>query len=683
MKKATILLVCILFVTIFSNPLVIQINSGILIQSQRTNRINGESYDTLQIMTLKGGFGVSALIRNTGKLPLQNIEWSVEFGKGVKIGSFSSGSIPKLGVGNERKIRSGFIFGFGFGNVTVVARDFSVVQNYLVIGPFVLLKKSPGNQIKNHDMIVYYTDDLPRTLDPADAYDDSSMDVISQVYDTLVTLKGNETKKFSPSLAVDWNVSNDSLTWTFQLRHNVKFSNGNDFTAEDVKYSFDRVLIMGAPESGVDWILGQCMDTNSTTVLNDYAIHITLTSPYGGFLALVAHTVAAIVDKDYIEEHGGVIPGEENIYMKENPMGTGPYVLDHWTEETEILLMRNHNYWGGWKAGHPEKVLFTDVDEPEKRIFALKNGDADFADIPYENLEDVIGEKGIVVHPFDSYDVQLIAMNTKESNNVYLADGVVRKAFSYAFDYDTAIENAWNGYASRLAGAIPTGMPYYDTQNNGQPYFTYNLTMAEQILDDAGYLKDYEFNGELYRFNGTTMRLFYNAGNSEREKMAVIFRGALDEIGILSSIIAEGWPQLLHRMYTTDDWDMMFLGWGPDYNDPDDYIAPLIGSADIGQDTYNTGYMNETVDEKILEAKCSVDPAVRELAYQEAYDIYIQEPPMIFINQFMFVRPMRDWILNYSYNPAPGYHWNFYDCYKEGLQSNSFMRRLLLYDSFQ
>jgi ABC-type transport system substrate-binding protein len=494
------------------------------------------------------------------------------------------------------------------------------------------------------------------------------MDVISQVYDTLVRLKGNETKIFFPSLAIDWTVSNDSFTWTFHLRPNVKFSNGNDFTAEDVKYSFDRVLTMGAPESGVDWILAQCLDTNSTAIINDSTVRITLTHPFGGFLALVAHTVAAIVDKDYVEDHGGVVPGEENTYVKEHPMGTGPFVLDHWTEATEILLMKNQNYWGGWDGEHPEKVLFTDVDEPAKRIFALKNGDADFAYIPYVNLDDVIGEDGIVVHSFDSYDVQLIAMNTKESHNVYLADGVVRKAFSYAFDYDSAIENAWNGYASRLAGAIPTGMPYDDTQNNNQPYFTYNLTMAEQILDDAGYLKDYEFNGELYRFNGTTMRLFYNAGNSEREKMAVMFRGALDEIGILSSIIAEGWPQLLHRMYTTDDWDMMFLGWGPDYNDPDDYIAPLIGSADISQDTYNTGYMNETVDEKIVEAICSVDPAVRNAAYQEAYDIYIQEPPMIFIDQFMFVQPMREWVLNYNYNPVPGYHWNFYDCYKGGLQ---------------
>jgi peptide/nickel transport system substrate-binding protein len=517
-------------------------------------------------------------------------------------------------------------------------------------------------EIKNPTTIVRYDIGDAKTLDPADCYDTASSEPIFSIYDTLVTYRGNDTLTFYPSLATDWSVSNDSLTWTFHLRQGVKFSNGNDFTAEDVKYSFDRVLTMAAPESGVDWILGQCMDTNSTTIIDDYTVQIKLTQSYGGFLALMPYTVAAIVDKDYVEEHGGVVPGVENAWMKENPMGTGPYMLDHWTRATEIVLNRNPTYWSGWEGNHPEKVVIKYADEPATRILALRNGDADFAYIPYANLEDVIGEKGIVVHPFDSYDVGLLAINTKAGNNKYLADGKVRKALSYAFDYDTAIETAWNGYAIRLPGAIPKGMPYYETQNNGQPYYTYDLTIAEQLLDDAGYAKDYDLDGTMYRFNGTTIRLFYNAGNSEREMMAVMFRAALDEIGILSSIIAEGWPQLLHRMYTTDDWDMMFIGWGPDYNDPDDYIAPFMGSADIGQDTYNTGWKNETVDEKILEAKYSADTAVRAAAYKTAFDIYIQEPSFIFLVQRAYIRPWRDWVQNYSYNPVR--EWYFYDYFK-------------------
>jgi peptide/nickel transport system substrate-binding protein len=517
-------------------------------------------------------------------------------------------------------------------------------------------------EIKNPTTIVRYDIGDAKTLDPADCYDTASSEPIFSIYDTLVTYKGDDTTTFYPCLATDWSVSNDSLTWTFHLRHDVKFSNGNDFTAEDVKYSFDRVLTMGAPESGVDWILGQCMDTNSTIIIDDYTIQINLTESYGGFLALMPYTVAAIVDKDYVEANGGVVAGEENVWMKEHPMGTGPYTLDHWTRATEIVLNKNPTYWGGWEGQHADKVVIKYADEAATRILALKNGDADFAYIPYANLEDVIGETGIVVHPFDSYDVNLLAINTKATNNKYLADDQVRKALSYAFDYDTAINTAWNGYASKLPGAIPKGMPYYETQNNGVPYYNYNLTTAEQILDTAGYLKDYDLDGTMYRFNGTTIRLFYNAGNSEREMMAVMFRAALDEIGILSSIIAEGWPQLLHRMYTTDDWDTMFIGWGPDYNDPDDYIAPFMGSADISQDTYNTGWKNETVDEKILEAKYSANSAVRSAAYKTAFDIYIQEPSFIFINQRSYIRPWRDWLQNYSYNPVR--EWYFYDYYK-------------------
>jgi peptide/nickel transport system substrate-binding protein len=517
-------------------------------------------------------------------------------------------------------------------------------------------------EIKNPTTIVRYDIGDAKTLDPADCYDTASSEPIFSIYDTLITYKGNDTLTFYPCLATEWTVSNDSLTWTFNLRENVKFSNGNDFTAEDVKYSFDRVLTMGAPESGVDWIFAQCMDTNSTTVIADYTVQIKLTQAYGGFLALLPYTIGSIVDKDYVEANGGVVAGEENVWMKEHPMGTGPYVLDHWTRATEIVLNKNPTYWGGWEGKHPEKVVIKYADEPATRILALKNGDADFTYVPYANLEDVIGEKGVVVHPFDSYDVALLAINTKASNNEYLADGEVRKALSYAFDYDTAIDTAWNGYASRLAGAIPYGMPYYDSQNNGQPVYNYDLAKAEQLLDAAGYAKDYDLDGTLYRFNGTTMRLFYNAGNSEREMMSMMFRTALDDIGILSSIIAEGWPQLLHRMYTTDDWDMMFIGWGPDYNDPDDYIAPFIGSADIGQDTYNTGYMNETVDAKILEGKYSANPTVRAAAYKAAFDIYIEEPPFIFLVQRQYIRPWRDWVQNYSYNPVR--EWYFYDYYK-------------------
>ncbi|RLF26563.1 MAG: hypothetical protein DRN05_06830, partial [Thermoplasmata archaeon] len=105
-------------------------------------------------------------------------------------------------------------------------------------------KPAGPTEVKNQDTIVKYTIGDARSLDPADAYDDFSWEIINNVYDRLVTYHGADTTKFYPQLATEWSVSDDGKTWTFHLRKGVKFSNGNDFTADDVVYSFDRVLIM-------------------------------------------------------------------------------------------------------------------------------------------------------------------------------------------------------------------------------------------------------------------------------------------------------------------------------------------------------------------------------------------------------------------------------------------------------
>ena len=521
------------------------------------------------------------------------------------------------------------------------------------------VEESTKIEMKNPDTLVYYTFGDAKTLDPADAYDSASAEGIFSIYEGLITYKGDDLDTFYPSLATSWDVSEDSLTWTFNLREGVKFSNGNDFTAEDVKYSFDRVLTMNSPESGVAWILQQSMDLDSTKIIDDYTIEINLIEPYGGFLSTIAYTVGFIVDKDYVEEHGGIVADTENEYLKLNPMGTGPYMVDHWTRNTELVLVQNPDYWGGWDGKHVKKVVIKYANEAATRILALKNGDADIAVIPNENLEDVEDDEGIIVIAYDSFDLVMAEMNTLSDNSMYLANPEVRRALCYAFNYQSAIDDAYVGYMSRVAGAIPNGMPYYDSQNNGVPVYDYDLEEAERILDEAGFT----LNEDDQRFDGATIRIFYNAGNTERYKMALSFQEELNKIGILSSVIAENWPQLLHRMYTTADWDLIFIGWGPDYNDPDDYVFPFVASSDVNGDTFNTGYKNESVDEYLLEGKYSADPNVRENAYKNAFDIYIQDPSMIYIGQRQFIRPKRDWVQGYYYNPVRDWYW--YDYYKE------------------
>jgi peptide/nickel transport system substrate-binding protein len=518
--------------------------------------------------------------------------------------------------------------------------------------------------IKNPTTYVRYDIGEPRTLDPAEAYDSASTDMVNNIYDRLVTYKGNDTTIIYPSLATNWTVASNQLTWTFHLRQGVTFSNGDMLNATDVKYSFNRVLIVNSPDSGVAWILKQCMDLNSTKIINPYTVQITLTKTYGGFLSLLAFTVSSIVDKAVVDANGGIVANTDNTWMKEHAVGTGPYKLDHWTHNSEIVLVKNANYWGGWNGSHVDTVVVKKADEASTRILALENGDADFAYIPYDNLVDIQNKTGVLTYNAPSYNVVLGIFNIK-SENKFMADKNVRKALSYVFNYQSAIDDAFNGNLYRLPGAIPKGMPYYNTQNNGVPVYNYNLVKAGEILNQSGYLQNTLFKGSYYRFNNTAIRIWYNTGNAERQKMALSFQAELTKLGINSVVSTEGWPQYLNRMYNTIDWDFLFLGWMPDYNDPDDYIAPFVGSAANGGDTFNTGWANATVDYYINQGKYNVSSQIRSDAYTHAFNIYINDPSLIYIGQESYTRGLRDWLQGYSYNPVlEYYYYNYYKAYK-------------------
>jgi len=507
--------------------------------------------------------------------------------------------------------------------------------------------------VTNPDTIVKYTIGDAKSMDPADAYDSASGDVLCNVYETLVTYHGADLETIVPSLATDWAVSDDGYVWTFNLRENVKFSNGNDFNADDVVYSFDRVIKMGSPESGVAWILSQFLEEGGTVKIDDFTVEMHLTIPYAGFLPCLAYTVASIVDKEYVEEHGGVIADTSNEWMNENPMGTGPYMLDNWTRRTEIKLVKNPLYWGGWEGKHVSSVIIKSVDEASTRILALKNGDADFSYIPTANIVDVQGASGVRFTTFESPNVVMMQFQLN-SENTFMADPKVRQAFSYAFDYDTVIENVYNGWLFRLPGSIPSGFPCYDTQTI---VYTYDTNKAESILDEAGYIK----NDKGYRFDGKTVRIYYNAGNEERAKMAMMFQNNLADIGVISQVIAEGWPQFLARIFRTSDWDITFCGWAPDYIDPDNYLFPFIASADIGGDVWNSSWKNETVDELLLKAKEELNPEERCELYRQAWMININDPNIIFVGQSKGSHFEREWVHGYEYNPIiPWYYYNYY-----------------------
>jgi PGF-CTERM protein len=336
-----------------------------------------------------------------------------------------------------------------------------------------LWKTSDANQ---PDTFVYATYGEPESLDPAFAYDSASWGVISQIYETLLTYKPESSKEVVPLLAESYTVSDDGLVWTFKLRKGVTFHNGNPLTADDVVYSIERVIKMNQDPA---WMIADFVD--KVEKVDDYTVKIYLKEPYAGFKFVLATPVAAIVDKETVEEHGGVVEGQANEWMTKNAVGTGPYKLVEWKQGELIHLEAYDNYWKGWDGNHVKTVIIRNVPEWETRKLMLLKGDADMVTTDTLHVKEVQGQEGVEVVFGDSLVIQYIGL----VNDLPPFDDVhVRKVFTYAFPYDDFIEQALYGYAIRLRGPIPKGLLGY---SDNVPLYEFDLKKAEEHLKKSKY----------------------------------------------------------------------------------------------------------------------------------------------------------------------------------------------------
>lgn len=294
----------------------------------------------------------------------------------------------------------------------------------------------------------------PETLDPALDYETAGGEIVSNVYETLVTYNRNSAEEFVPQLATEWTVSDDGTVYTFTIREGVTFHEGGELTPSDVAYSFQRGLLQGGHASpqwlltepffgvGVDDIsvlvdggasaddrealsandpdvlVQACEQTKAAIVADDAAgtVTMTLAQPWGPFLATIANNWGSIMDMEWVIENGGwdgSCDTWQNYYAmtsEENPFtpianGTGPFKLDHWTQGEEIVLVRNDNYWRtepAWEGGPTgpaalERVVMQQVDEFGTRFAMFQAGDADNlvvgSQADYAQVDPLVGEE--------------------------------------------------------------------------------------------------------------------------------------------------------------------------------------------------------------------------------------------------------------------------------------------------
>jgi len=490
-------------------------------------------------------------------------------------------------------------------------------------------QESQNAEVKNPDTMVIAYEDQPTTLDPHIAYDPESLTAISQVYEGLVTYKGS-TSEIIPQLAEKWDVTDNGEVWTFYLRKDVKFTDGNPFNAEAVKISFDRLLKIN---QGPAWMFDMI---KSIDVVDDYTVRFTLSYAFVPFLHALANPCGPLIISPKAIEDNEKNGDLAQDWLRQNMVGTGPYKLKSWNMGQDFTLVQNPDYWGGWEGKHVSKVIHKVVQESSSQRLMLESGDADFATaIPRDVLDQLSTNPDITVQQNKTVNLLDIFFNNQRGA---LKDKRVRQAMAYAFSYDDCINGVFNGMGSKMQGPLPAGMWSHD--DSIVPYDT-DVEKAKQLLEEAGYPGG----------KGLKFTMMVETGAEDYKKVAELFQSDMKNLGIDIDIQVLAWATMKDMLSSPDTAPDMFIsGFYPDYMDPDDVLYAMYNSKTIGS-INQSFYVNKEVDALLDEARQSTDDSKREELYKKAQQIINEDCPDIFILTRDNITTMRSWVKGFEYHP--------------------------------
>jgi peptide/nickel transport system substrate-binding protein len=432
-------------------------------------------------------------------------------------------------------------------------------------------------------------------LDPHFAVDSMSFAVARHINEPLVTVDG-KTKELVPVLAERWEII-DPQTYKFYLRKDVKFHNGEPFTAEDVVFSFTRA----ATESSHAGSRGRFIDVNGFEIIDDHTLIVKTVGPVGGWLDGMKHPYASILNKKAVEEAG-------DEYFR-NPIGTGPFKFKRWVKGERIELEAFGDYYG--KAPSFKNFSILVLPDDSSRVIALETGKADLIyAVPPSDMERLNApDSKVKAIKGQGLNIIYLGMNTQKKP---LDDPRVRQAIDYAINkeaYDTVV---YQGNSSLPDGPLPPASTFSPANAKAFPY---DLEKAKKLLADADYEKG--FNVKLWISN-----------YQDRVNGATVLQNMLAQVGIKVDIEVFESGVFDERVKTKEQ-DMIISTWGMQTNrDAGQFWLPLFHSKNVGTTNW-TIYDSKETDDLIDRANTTVDATERNALLQQIWDHLIADHPMI------------------------------------------------------
>lgn len=439
--------------------------------------------------------------------------------------------------------------------------------------------------------------------DPAVAFSLEVM-MLANVYEPLLWyMPDAKGGFFKPALATDWSASEDGLSWTFKLREGVTFQDGTPLNAEAAKQSLDRTREM---RQGA-WYIWESVESIEAT--GTHELVITTKSPQP--IDLIASSQYG----SYIYSPTAAEQGTD-WFNQGNAAGTGPYEVRQWSQGQQVILGANEDYWGGWEDNQFERVILRVVTENATQVQMLMSGEADFISlIPTDIVERVNEQEGLSAYAVPSWKNSQFLINTQ---NYPTDNRQFRQALTHLWDYDSVVNEVYEGFASIGEGPIPKIM-WGHNGNLDTP--TFDPERATELLQASGVPE-----------SDWKVSMAYISTDEGYKNSALLFQARAAQVGVEVELLPGEWGVIWNQAKNLDTApNLQSMTWWPTYATPSDWLIGLFRTEE--KTLFNLSHYSNPEYDRLVTEGAELEGYDREAAisnYEEAQRILVDDAVAIF-----------------------------------------------------
>lgn len=490
------------------------------------------------------------------------------------------------------------------------------------------------------------------SLDPAFARNQNAIWMINQIFNGLVQV--DTALNTIPCIAKTWQMSDDGLTYTFNLRNDVFFHDdplfkdgkGRKVIAQDFAYSLSRIIDPKVASSG-GWIFSdKVKDANGFKALNDTTFQITLIKPFPAFMELLTAQYCSVVPKEVVEHYGKD--------FRSHPVGTGPFKFKYWKEDEVLVLLKNENYWerdGATRLPYLDAVKVTFISDKQSAFMNFIKKDLDFFNsVDGSYRDDIMTKSGkmtskykgkfqLIKGPYLCTEYVGILVDTSKAivKNSPLRFKKVRQAINYAIDKPKLIKYLRNSVGiPATSGFIPKGMPGFDsTRVKG---YDYQPALAAKLLAEAGYP------------NGKGMPEITLTTSTTYKDLIEFIQSELNTLGV--KVKVDVTPSASLRDLMAKNEVNFFRGsWIADYPDSENYLSVFYSKNRVPFGPNYTGYFNKEFDKLFEQSYFESDAKKRYELYYKMDNMVMEHASVVPILYDQSVVMLQNNISGYPINP--------------------------------